>query len=136
MNASMSLNIPSHVHVLGCAHAEAQEKLQHAKAQLRRTCAATTGTSKYIATIRLLQIIIKNYCQLIRKCHSSNLPPRVTYNRTVFSSSIATRGSAVMYFDPSQWPWSAALAHKEPRPQLHGAVVMSSGLVQGQMVSG
>ena len=32
MNASMSLNIPSHVHVLGCAHAEAQEKLQHAKA--------------------------------------------------------------------------------------------------------
>ena len=34
-----------------------------------------------------------------------------------------------MYFDPSQWPWSAALAHKEPRPQLHGAVVMSSGVV-------
>ena len=32
MNASRSLNIPSHVHVPGCAHAEAQEKLQHAKA--------------------------------------------------------------------------------------------------------
>ena len=32
MNASRSLNSPSHVHVLGCAHAEAQEKLQHAKA--------------------------------------------------------------------------------------------------------
>ena len=26
------LNIPSHVHVPGCAHAEAQEKRQHAKA--------------------------------------------------------------------------------------------------------
>ena len=32
MNASMSLNIPSHIHVPGCAHAEAQEKRQHAKA--------------------------------------------------------------------------------------------------------
>ena len=31
MNASRSLNSPSHVHV-PCAHAEAQEKLQHAKA--------------------------------------------------------------------------------------------------------
>ena len=31
MNASRSLNIPSHVHVPGCAHAEAQEKRQHAK---------------------------------------------------------------------------------------------------------
>ena len=28
------LNSPSHVHVPGCAHAEAQEKLQHAKAGL------------------------------------------------------------------------------------------------------
>ena len=37
MNASMSLNIPSHVHVLGCAHAEAQEKIQHAKAGFWRT---------------------------------------------------------------------------------------------------
>ena len=35
MNASRSLNIPSHVHVPGCAHAEAQEKLQHAKAGFR-----------------------------------------------------------------------------------------------------
>ena len=33
--ASRSLNIPSHVHVLGCAHAEAQENIQHTKAGFR-----------------------------------------------------------------------------------------------------
>ena len=32
MNAPRSLNSPSHVHVPVCAHAEAQEKRQHAKA--------------------------------------------------------------------------------------------------------
>ena len=106
---------------------------------------ATTGTSKYICKPRygpmMIRIIIKIYCQLICKCHSSNLPPSVTYNQTVFSSSIATchhTGSAVMYFDPSHMVSSLGSQRTQTTaPWCSGDVIWSGSRPDGiRLVTG